>query len=55
MEKKYIEEVRDKIVKVVEMARNNLQNASLGTGYALLPHLVSNRRFVTRNMKVVTL
>lgn len=54
VEKEYVEKVTAKVVEVVEEAKNGLQKASLGTGYALLPHIVYNRRFITRNMKVVT-
>jgi len=54
IEKDYVEKVRDEVARVVREAKKNLRNASLGTGYALLPHIVYNRRFITRNMKVVT-
>jgi len=53
-EKEYVKEVTAEIVEVVESARNSLQNAFLGTGNALLPHVIYNRRFITRNMRVVT-
>jgi neutral ceramidase len=50
----YVEEVLAKIPDLVQAAKGNLQNASLGLGSATLPHLVYNHRLMTRNMKAIT-
>jgi hypothetical protein len=52
--KAYLAEVVSKVPDVVAAARNSLQDASLGVGRAVLPHLVYNHRLMTRNMKAIT-
>jgi hypothetical protein len=54
IEEEYVEEVILKVSETVKKSLENLQNASLGAGSALLPHIIYNRRFITRNMKVIT-
>lgn len=50
----YIAELVPKVVEVVGLAQEALQDAALGVGHAVLPWLVFNHRLVTRNMKTVT-
>jgi hypothetical protein len=40
--------------EAVAQAQANLQDASLGIGHAILPHLVYNHRLMTRNMKAIS-
>jgi len=49
-----IDQVVDKVPRVVVQAKANLQAASLGVGAVQVPHLVYNHRLVTRNMKVIS-
>ncbi len=50
----YLAEIAPKIIQVVGLAKDALQDASLGVGHATLPHLAFNHRLLTRNMKAVT-
>jgi neutral ceramidase len=50
----YIRKIVDGTAEVVGLALNMLQDASLGLGHAVLPHLVFNHRLMTRNMKAIT-
>lgn len=50
----YIEEVVSRVPDVVTRAQDTLENASLGVGRAVLPHLAFNHRLMTRNMKAIT-
>lgn len=50
----YLAEVVNRVPEVVAEAQAHLQEASLGWGRALLPHLVYNHRLETRNMKTIT-
>ncbi len=50
----YIAEVVSKVPDVVSRAQERLQDAALGAGHALLPHLIFNHRLMTRNMKAIT-
>jgi hypothetical protein len=50
----YVAEVVAKVPNVVSQAQDRLEDASLGVGHAVLPHLVFNHRLMTRNMKAIT-
>jgi neutral ceramidase len=50
----YVAEVVSKVVDAVWLAKEELQDAALGVGRAVLPHLVFNHRLVTRNLKTIT-
>ena len=50
----YVAEVVNQVPEVVEQAQAALQDAALGVGHAILPHLVYNHRLMTRNMKAIT-
>ena len=52
--KEYLAEVVSKVPDVVSQAQAALQDASLGVGHAILPHLVFNHRLMTRNMKAIS-
>lgn len=49
-----VEAVLEKAPVAVAEARSRLQDASLGLGHAILPHLVFNHRLMTRNMKAIS-
>jgi len=50
----YLAEVVSNVPGVVTQAISALQDASLGAGRAVLPHLIFNHRLMTRNMKAIT-
>jgi len=50
----YLAEVIGRVPEVVAAAQARLEDASLGFGHAILPHLVYNHRLETRNMKTIT-
>jgi len=50
----YTREVAAKAADAVGLALAMLEDASLGLGYAVLPHLIHNHRLMTRNRKAVT-
>jgi neutral ceramidase len=50
----YVAEVMAQVPEVVEAAKDGLQDASLGVGHVVLPHLVYNHRLMTRNMRAIT-
>ena len=50
----YLAQVVATAADVVAEAKSRLQEASLGLGHALLPHLVYNHRLLTRNMKAIS-
>jgi neutral ceramidase len=50
----YAEKVAVGVAEAAGLALDMLQDASLGLGRAMLPHLVYNHRLMTRNMKAVT-
>ena len=50
----YLVEVVARVPEVVRAAQERLEDASLGVGHALLPHLVYNHRLMTRNMKAIS-
>ena len=50
----YLARVIAKVPEVVGLAQKGLQDASLGVGHVILPHLVFNHRLMTRNMKAIT-
>ncbi len=50
----YLAEVVTKVPSVVSLAKEGLQDASLGVGHVILPHLVFNHRLMTRNMKAIS-
>jgi hypothetical protein len=50
----YLDEVVGRVPEVVAEAQARLEEASLGWGHAILPHLVYNHRLETRNMKTIT-
>jgi hypothetical protein len=43
-----------KLPELVVAAQSGMQDASLGIGHAILPHLIYNHRLMTRNMKAVS-
>lgn len=50
----YLEKIIEEVPEAVVQAQRSLQDASLGAGRVLLPHLIYNHRLMTRNMKAVT-
>jgi len=50
----YLAEVVARVPAVAVEAKARLEDASLGLGHAVLPHLVYNHRLMTRNMKAIT-
>ena len=50
----YTREVAAKAADAVGLALAMLEDASLGLGYAVLPHLIFNHRLMTRNRKAIT-
>ena len=50
----YLEKIIKDVPEVVFRAQAARQDAALGAGHVLLPHLVYNHRLMTRNMKAVT-
>jgi hypothetical protein len=50
----YLAQLLPQVTEVVASAKDRLQDASLGVGHAILPHLIFNHRLMTRNMKAVT-
>jgi neutral ceramidase len=52
--REYLAEVVSKVSDVVSQAQAALQDASLGVGHAILPHLAFNHRLMTRNMKAIS-
>jgi hypothetical protein len=50
----YLEKIIKDVPEAVAQAQHSLQDASLGAGHVLLPHLIYNHRLMTRNMKAVT-
>jgi len=50
----YIKDVAGKVPGVVADAQKAMQEASLGLGQAVLPHLIYNHRLMTRNMKAIS-
>lgn len=52
--REFIESLFERVPVCVERALMNLQEASLGAGKAILPHLVYNHRLMTRNYKAIS-
>ena len=50
----YLERLVTRPAEAVAEAKARLQDASLGLGRAVLPHLIYNHRLMTRNMKAIT-
>ncbi len=50
----YLADLVQRVPVVVEEALSNLQEASLGVGRAILPHLLYNHRLMTRNYKAIS-
>jgi neutral ceramidase len=50
----YVADVVERVPGVVVEAQARLEEASLGMGRAVLPHLVYNHRLETRNMKTIS-
>ena len=50
----YLEKIIKEVPEVVAQAQHSLQDAALGAGHVILPHLIYNHRLMTRNMKTVT-
>jgi hypothetical protein len=49
-----IEAIYEKVPGAVKEAASRMQDASLGLGRAILPHLIYNHRLMTRNLKAVS-
>jgi neutral ceramidase len=54
LNQEYLDSLPGPVLAAVTQARQSLQDASLGAGRVVLPHLVYNHRLMTRNQKAVT-
>ena len=54
LNQEYLEKIIKEVPEAVFQAQHSLQDASLGAGHVLLPHLIYNHRLMTRNMKAIT-